>query len=84
MLKLDVAVVKTNKYASSKSGDTVEIVERAKGGVSIIIADGQGSGRSAKITSNLVVTKAMSLLSEGARDGAVARAAHDFLYTVKN
>lgn len=84
MLRLDLSVIKTNKYASSESGDTVEVVERAKGGVSIIMADGQGSGKSAKLTSNLVVTKAMNLLAEGARDGAVARAAHDFLYTVKN
>ena len=84
MLRLDVAVRKTNKYASSQSGDTVEIVERAKGGMSIIMADGQGSGKSAKLTSSLVVNKAMNLLSEGARDGAVARATHDFLYTVKN
>ncbi|MBS4024098.1 MAG: hypothetical protein KGZ96_00320 [Clostridia bacterium] len=52
--------------------------------MAVIIADGQGSGKSAKLTSNLVVTKAMNLLAEGARDGAVARASHDFLYTVKS
>ncbi|MGF7185356.1 serine phosphatase RsbU (regulator of sigma subunit) [Desulfitispora alkaliphila] len=84
MINLDVAVMKTNKYASSKSGDTVEVVERAKGGLSIIMADGQGSGKSAKITSSLVVSKAMNLLSDGARDGAVARAVHDYLYMIKS
>ena len=46
-LKIDVAVVKTNKYASRESGDTVEIVERPGGGISVIMADGQGSGRAA-------------------------------------
>ncbi len=42
-LKIDVAVAKTNKYASRESGDTVEIVERPGGGISVILADGQGS-----------------------------------------
>ena len=52
-LKIDVAVVKTNKYASRESGDTVEIVERPGGGISVIMADGQGSGRAAKTLSLL-------------------------------
>lgn len=83
MIKLEIqlAVQKINKYASSESGDTVEIVERPHGGISIVIADGQRSGRSAKAISNMVVRKAISLLAEGVRDGAVARATHDYLHT---
>lgn len=83
MLHLDtqIAVAKTNKYAVSESGDTVEVVERPHGGTSIVIADGQRSGRSAKAISNIVVRKAISLLAEGVRDGAVARATHDYLRT---
>ncbi|MFZ3172267.1 MAG: PP2C family protein-serine/threonine phosphatase [Carboxydocellales bacterium] len=84
MLEAHVAMVKTSKYASSESGDTVEMVERARGGFSLILSDGQGSGKSAKSTSALVVNKAVALLAEGARDGAVARAVHDFLYTAKH
>jgi serine phosphatase RsbU (regulator of sigma subunit) len=45
--------------------------------------DGQRSGTSAKAISNLVARKAISDLAEGVRDGAVARAAHDYLYTYK-
>jgi serine phosphatase RsbU (regulator of sigma subunit) len=80
-LTIQLAVDKVNKYASSESGDTVELVERPHGGVSIVVADGQRSGRSAKAISNIVVRKAISLLAEGVRDGAVARATHDYLHT---
>lgn len=78
-IETQIGVAKINKYASSESGDTVEIVERPHGGVSVVMADGQRSGRSAKAISNIVVRKAISLLSEGVRDGAVARATHDYL-----
>jgi serine phosphatase RsbU (regulator of sigma subunit) len=83
-LKIDVAVVKTNKYASRESGDTVEIVERPGGGISVILADGQGTGRAAKTLSLLVTAKVSALLKEGVRDGASARAANDFLFAIRN
>jgi serine phosphatase RsbU (regulator of sigma subunit) len=83
-LKIDVAVAKTNKYASRESGDTVEIVERPGGGISVILADGQGSGRAAKTLSLLVTAKVSALLKEGVRDGASARAANDFLFAMRN
>ena len=80
-LEVQLAVAKIGKYATSESGDTVEIIERPHGGISVVVADGQRSGRSAKVISNLVVQKAISLLAEGVRDGAVARATHDYLLT---
>ena len=67
------------KYASPESGDTVELIERPHGGLSVVLVDGQRSGRSAKVISNIVVRKTISLLGEGVRDGAAARAAHDYL-----
>src|SRR5687768_9908183 len=83
-LKIDVAVAKTNKYASRESGDTVEIVERPGGGLSVIMADGQGSGRAAKSLSLLVTAKVAALIKEGVRDGAAARAANDFLFAIRH
>jgi serine phosphatase RsbU (regulator of sigma subunit) len=80
MLDIQIAVAKTNKYATPESGDTVEVVERPNGGFSVVLADGQGSGRAAKSLSHMVTTKAVSLIKDGVRDGAVARAAHDYLY----
>ncbi|MCW3491279.1 PP2C family protein-serine/threonine phosphatase [Dethiobacter alkaliphilus] len=83
-MQIEVAVNKTSKYAVGESGDSAEVVERPKGGVTALMVDGQGSGRSAKIISNLVVSKAMSLVADGTRDGAVARATHDYLFALRD
>src|SRR5512134_1100783 len=82
-MEVQIAVAKVNKYAVSESGDTLEVVERPNGGLSVVLADGQTSGRGAKAVSMLVVRKVISLLAEGVRDGAAARAASDSLYTEK-
>ncbi len=50
-------------------------------GLSVVLADGQTSGRGAKAVSTLVVRKVISLLADGVRDGAAARAASDYLFT---
>ena len=83
-MEVQIAVAKINKYASIESGDTLETVERPNGGLSVVLADGQTSGRGAKAVSMMVVRKVISLLAEGVRDGAAARAASDTLYTDKN
>ncbi|MDI7274534.1 MAG: PP2C family protein-serine/threonine phosphatase [Anaerolineae bacterium] len=80
-MEFQAAVAKIGKHSERESGDTVEMVERPHGGLSFVLADGQRSGRPARIISNLVARKAISLLGEGVRDGAVARAAHDYLRT---
>jgi serine phosphatase RsbU (regulator of sigma subunit) len=84
LMEINFAVAKINKYAVSESGDTLEIVERPTGGISVVLADGQTSGRGAKSISTLVVRKVITLLAEGVRDGAAARAASDALFTEKN
>src|SRR6187401_2723332 len=78
-LTLELGIAKINKYASRESGDTAEVVERPGGGLSVVVVDGQGSGAAAKALSMLLTAKAVSLLKEGVRDGAVARAVHDTL-----
>jgi len=83
-MEVFIAVAKVKKYATPSSGDTVEVVERPNGGVSVVLADGQSSGRGAKSISTLVVRKVISLLAEGVRDGAAARAASDYLFTERN
>ncbi len=79
-MELNIAAAKVNKYAVSESGDTLEVVERPAGGISVVLADGQRSGPHAKRISNMVVRKVISLLAEGVRDGAAARAASDYLF----
>jgi serine phosphatase RsbU (regulator of sigma subunit) len=83
-MEVQFAVAKISKYASSESGDTLEMIERPHGGISLVLVDGQRSGRSAKAISNVVARKAVQLLAEGVRDGAAARAAHDYLYTYRS
>jgi serine phosphatase RsbU (regulator of sigma subunit) len=82
-VQIRVAAAKVNKYASRESGDTLEMMERPSGGLSFVLADGQGSGQGAKAISHLVAQKTLSLLAEGVRDGAAARAAHDYLYALR-
>ena len=79
-MEIQVAVAKINKYAVSESGDTLEVVERPTGGLSVVLADGQTSGRGAKAISLMVVRKVIGLIAEGVRDGAAARAASDMLF----
>lgn len=81
--QVQVAVAKVGKYASGESGDSVEMIERPHGGLSLVLVDGQRSGKGAKAISNIVARKAVSLLGDGVRDGAVARAAHDYLRTMR-
>jgi serine phosphatase RsbU (regulator of sigma subunit) len=83
-MEAQIAVAKVGKYATSSSGDTVEVIERPNGGLSVVLADGQSSGKGAKTISTLAVRKVISLLADGVRDGAVARAASDYLYTERH
>lgn len=83
-MEIRIGIAKANKYAVAECGDSVEVAERPRGGISAILADGQGSGKAAKQTSSLVVNRAAALIAEGARDGAVARTVHDYLYAMKD
>lgn len=83
-MELFMAVAKLPKYGFDESGDTVEVVERPRGGLTAIMADGQTHGRAAKRVSHLVVAKASQLVADGVRDGAVARGVHDHLYAIRD
>lgn len=83
MFRIQVAWSKMPKGGVGTSGDSVELVERPLGGVTLILADGQGSGPAARRISRMVSMKAVSLIADGSRDGAVARAVQDMLYTAR-
>ncbi len=82
-MHISVAVAKINKWAVLESGDTLEVIERPHGGLSVVLADGQSSGLGAKSVSLAVVRKVVSELGEGVRDGPAARAANDMLHTLR-
>lgn len=79
-MRIAAAVAKTHKYAVKSGGDSAEVVERPLGGLSVLVVDGQGSGPGAKRLSIALAGRATSMINDGARDGAVARAVHDWLY----
>ena len=83
-MEVQIAISKIRKYATSSSGDTAEVIERPNGGMSVVLADGQSSGKGAKWVSSLVVRKVIQFLADGVRDGAAARAASDALFTERN
>jgi serine phosphatase RsbU (regulator of sigma subunit) len=77
--KIDIASAATHKYAVSKSGDVVDIVERPGGGYGIVLVDGQGSGPAGRAIARLVACQATRLLQDGARAEVAATAASDAL-----
>lgn len=83
MQRVEVAWSKMPKGAFGQSGDSIELVERPLGGLTLILADGQGSGPAARRISRMVAMKAVQLIADGSRDGAVARAVQDMLYTAR-
>jgi serine phosphatase RsbU (regulator of sigma subunit) len=83
-MQVEIAVAKVPKFGLMESGDSVEIIERPRGGLTAILADGQTHGRPAKRVSQFVVAKAIGLIADGVRDGAVARGVHDALYAARD
>ncbi len=80
---IQIGIAKTGKYASRESGDTIEMVERPAGGISVVVVDGQGSGKAAKALSMIVSSRAVAMLAEGVRDGAVVRGLNDILFAMR-
>ncbi len=83
-MEIQIAIAKTNKFGAIESGDTLEVIERPGGGLSVVMCDGMSSTHEAKLISGMVVRKVLGLIADGVRDGAAARAASDFLYIEKN
>jgi len=83
-MEIQIAVAKVNQHGSLESGDSIEVIERPNGGLSVVMCDALTTGHPAKLVSGLVVRKVLGLLSDGIRDGAAARAVSDFLYTERS
>jgi serine phosphatase RsbU (regulator of sigma subunit) len=79
-MELKIAVAKVDKYGASKSGDTVEVIERPNGGISVVLADGQINKEDNKAISTMVSHRVIGHISEGVRDGAAIRAASRSIY----
>jgi len=73
-MEIKVAVAKIDRYSESRSGDTVEVIERPNGGLSVVLADGQIAGKNQKSISTMVGHQVIDNISDGVRDGASIRA----------
>lgn len=72
-MELQAAISKVDRYSSAAQGDKVEIIERPRGGISIIMAEGKLSGRRSRSVAMKTVHSIMNLISNGSHDGAASR-----------
>lgn len=79
-MELRIAVSKIDKYGNTSSGDTVEVIERPNGGMSVVLADGQIEGKDSKKISTMVTHRVIGYISEGVRDGAAIRTSSSSIY----
>jgi serine phosphatase RsbU (regulator of sigma subunit) len=80
-MEIQIAIAKVNQYQNLKSGDSIEAIERPNEGITAVISSGIQADRSSKSISLFVAKKVISLIADGVRDSAAARAASDSLYT---
>lgn len=80
-MQIKIAVAKINRHGNGSSGDTVEVIERPYGGISVVLADGQIDHVNSKIASTMVSHRVIDHISEGVRDGAAIRATASSLFT---
>ena len=83
-MEINISASKIDKYNSDDSGDTIEVIERPNGGLSLALASGFHNSRSSKMVSYSVAKRVISFIADGVRDGAAARAASDALFTQYN
>lgn len=82
-MEIVVGIAKTQKYASTGMGDGVEVMTRPAGGLTAILADGHGTGRSVGGISTTAALKAAQLIAEGVRDNFIPRSIYDYFCAVK-
>lgn len=73
-MEIQAAIAKVDRFSSIEEGDKVEIIERPKGGFSIILAEGKLEHRRSKAVTMKAVHTVLNLISEGIHDGAASRA----------
>jgi len=82
-MDIRVGIARIPKSGETVSGDSCTLTERPRGGVSVILAEGQGSGQTARQISRLAVNKASELVTDGLADSSVAKSVHEQLYDIE-
>ncbi len=83
-MEIKIAVSKIDSHADKTSGDTVEVIERPNGGVSIVLADGKINQMDNKAISTMACHRVIDHIGDGVRDGAAIRAAASSIYADYN
>jgi serine phosphatase RsbU (regulator of sigma subunit) len=83
-MELRIAVSKIDRHQAAMSGDTVEVIERPNGGISVVLADGSINNTSNKSISTMISHRVIGNISEGVRDGAAIRAASSRIFAEHN
>ena len=82
-MEIVIGLAKTQKYAAAGNGDGLTVMARPSGGVTAILADGHGGGRSVSGISTTAALKAAQLISEGVQDSFIPRSIYDYFCTIK-
>ena len=72
-MELQAAISKVDRYSSAAQGDKVEIIERPRGGISIIMAEGKLGGRRSRSIAMKAVHSIMNSIANGSHDGNASR-----------
>jgi serine phosphatase RsbU (regulator of sigma subunit) len=80
-MEIQISISKIDRYGEGNSGDTVEVVERPNGGISIVMADGQKDGKDRKSISTMACHKVIEQISNGVLDGAAIRTTSNWIFS---
>jgi serine/threonine protein phosphatase PrpC len=83
-MELQAAISKVDRYSSAEQGDKVEVIERPRGGISIIMAEGKLSGRRSRSIAMKAVHSILNLIASGLHDGAASRTVLTNIYEEHN
>lgn len=83
-MEVQIAVAKMSKYNSGMSGDSLEIIERPHGGLSVVVCDAKKPCGEDRLISASVVRQVLNSIQDGSKDGATCRSISDNLYTEFN
>ncbi len=79
-MEVQIGVSKINKHETSISGDTLEVIERPSGGLSVVLVSGKVVGENIKSLSSTIAHQIICLLDDGVRDGVALCQVSDLLH----
>ena len=82
-MEIVIGFAKAKKHATTGNGDGLTVMARPSGGVTAILADGHGGGRSVSGISTTASLKAAHLIADGVQDSFIPRSIYDYFCSIK-